>query len=73
MPYFIKRAIPIEAVQMDEDFTTKTMEGELDGKAGDYLVTGAFGEKYPVAKHIFEKTYYEVPKHVYDKYQKENT
>ena len=68
MPYFIKKPIPIEAVQQTEPFKTQTLEGELEGKAGDYLVTGVDGEQYPVDREIFEKTYYEVAKDVYDAY-----
>lgn len=68
MPYFIKKPIPIEAVQQTAPFKTQTLEGELEGKAGDYLVTGVNGEQYPVDREIFEKTYYEVTKDVYDDY-----
>lgn len=68
MPYFIKKPIPIEAVQQTAPFKTETLEGELEGKAGDYLVTGVNGEQYPVDREIFEKTYYEVTKDVYDDY-----
>ena len=57
MAKYVKKPIPIEAVQMDKPFKTKTMEGELWGKAGDYLVTGVRGEQYPVDKEIFEETY----------------
>ena len=70
MPYFIKKPIPIEAVQQTAPFKTQTLEGELEGKAGDYLVTGVNGEQYPVDREIFEKTYYEVTKDVYDDYHK---
>lgn len=70
MPYFMKKPIPIEAVQMAAPFKTQTLEGELEGKAGDYLVTGVNGEEYPVDREIFEKTYYEVTKDVYDDYYK---
>ena len=72
MPYFIKKPIPIEAVQQNKPFTTKTMEGILDGKSGDYLVTGVNGEQYPVDKEIFEKTYYEVTEDVYNAYHKKH-
>jgi len=68
MPYFMKKPIPIEAVQQTAPFKTQTLEGELEGKAGDYLVTGVNGEQYPVDLEIFEKTYYEVTKDVYDDY-----
>ena len=70
MRYFVKKPIPIRAEQQHEPFTTKTMEGTLDGKVGDYLVTGVNGEQYPVDKEIFEKTYYEVPEEVFQEYHK---
>lgn len=70
MPYFVKKPIPIKALQQEKPFTTQTMEGILDGKAGDYLVTGVNGEQYPVDREIFEKTYYEVTKDVYDEYHR---
>lgn len=73
MPYFIKKPIPIEAVQQTAPFKTQTLEGELEGKAGDYLVTGVNGEQYPVDREIFEKTYYEVTKDVYDEYYNKRT
>ena len=31
-------------------------------------MTGVNGEQYPVDREIFEKTYYEVTKDVYDEY-----
>ena len=73
MPYFIKKPIPIKAVQQSEVFTTQTLEGELEGKPGDYLVTGVNGEQYPVDREIFEKTYYEVTEDVYNDYHKRNS
>ena len=57
MPYYIKKPIPIFAKQQDVPFATHTMEGVLQGKAGDYLVTGVKGEQYPVDREIFEETY----------------
>lgn len=35
----------------------KTLEGFLYVRPGDYVVTGPFGERYPVKKDIFESTY----------------
>lgn len=70
--YYIKKPIPIKAVQQDKPFTTQTMEGTLSGKAGDYLVTGVKGEQYPCDKEIFEETYESVPESYYNEYyQKE--
>ena len=50
-------ATTIKAIQMDRDFTVNTLEGTMQGHAGDYLATGIKGEKYPIAKEIFEKSY----------------
>lgn len=72
MPYFVKKQIPIEAVQQTKSFSVPTLEGRMSGKAGDYLVTGAKGERYPVDKEIFEETYYEVTKDVYDDYHRKH-
>lgn len=66
--YYVKKQIPIKAEQQAKSFTVCTKEGLMNGKVGDYLVTGARGERYPVDKDIFEETYYEVSKNVYDEY-----
>lgn len=57
MNKYIKKPIPIEAVQINEPFEVQTMEGLMKGKAGDYLITGVRGEQYPCDKEIFEETY----------------
>ncbi len=53
----VKKPIPINCVQMQEEFEVETLEGTLRGRAGDYLMMGVNGELYPCAKEIFEKTY----------------
>ncbi|GAG88575.1 unnamed protein product [marine sediment metagenome] len=55
-----KKPVKIKAVQMEEEFEVKTLEGVLRGKAGDYLLQGVKGELYPCDKGIFEETYEEV-------------
>lgn len=45
------------AAKVPEDFTVETIEGVMDGHAGDYLAIGAQGEMYPIAADIFEATY----------------
>jgi len=55
--YYKKKPIIIHAKKMEEAFEVKTKEGTMKGKAGDYLVIGIEGEKYPVDKKIFKKTY----------------
>ena len=52
-----KKPIVIKAKQIQEDFCIKTLEGDMKGKAGDYVIEGIEGEHYPCAKRIFEKTY----------------
>ena len=34
-----------------------TLEGDMVGNEGDWLITGVKGEKYPCKPDIFEKTY----------------
>ena len=53
----IKKPIPIRCLQIKEPFKVETLEGTLEGKAGDYLMIGIKGEMYPCAKDIFEETY----------------
>ncbi|NKI32316.1 hypothetical protein [Croceivirga thetidis] len=53
----IKKPIPIKCAQIQEPFIVETMEGELQGKKGDWLMIGVNGEMYPCDKDIFEKTY----------------
>jgi len=55
-----KKPVVIEAVQMNGNFVVKTLEGEMRGKKGDYLVYGTHDEEYPVRKDIFEENYDEV-------------
>jgi len=53
----MKKAILIEVRQMTEPFAVQTMEGRMEGKAGDWLLTGVNGEMYPCDAAIFERTY----------------
>ena len=53
----IKKPIAIKCAQIDEPFIVKTMEGELQGKKGDWLMIGINGEMYPCDNEIFKKTY----------------
>jgi len=55
-----KKPVIIQAVQMSGDFIVDTLEGEMKGKKGDYLVYGTHDENYPVRKDIFEENYEEV-------------
>ena len=52
-----KKPIIVHAKQMTEPFKVNTLEGNKDGKTGDYLMRGIKGELYPCEKEIFELTY----------------
>ena len=53
----VKKPIPIDCAQISEPFIVETLEGEMKGKAGDWLMVGVHGEMYPIDNSIFEKTY----------------
>lgn len=51
----MKKPIPVKCIQLEEPFEVETMEGIMQGKAGDWLIVGIHGEMYPIDKTIFEK------------------
>ena len=53
----VKKPIPIKCIQIQEPFKVETLEGEMQGKKGDWLMVGVNGEIYPCDNAIFEKTY----------------
>lgn len=56
-----KKKSPVWAKQIDKPFSVDTLEGDdIAGKAGDYLCVGVEGERWPIDKDIFEKTYTKV-------------
>lgn len=57
MPKFRKKPVVIEAVQLTRRVVIQTLEGEMVGNIGDWLITGVNGEQYPCKPDIFEKTY----------------
>ena len=52
-----KKPVVIEAFVTDEPMDIETLEGTMHASAGDYIITGVNGEKYPCKPDIFEKTY----------------
>lgn len=52
-----KKKVPVEAVQINEPFEVETMEGVMQGKAGDFLMKGVRGEYYVCDQSIFRETY----------------
>ena len=54
---YVKKPLPIQAVQIEETFWVNSLEGDHQGKEGDYLLRGVKGELYICGKDIFEETY----------------
>lgn len=52
-----KKPVVVQSAQINEEFIVDTLEGPLKGHAGDYLIVGVRGERYPIRKDIFEETY----------------
>jgi len=44
----------------DLKFYIETLEGRMEVKPGDYVVTGVENEKWAIKPSIFEKTYFEL-------------
>jgi hypothetical protein len=55
-----KRPVVVEAVQMTTQFAVQTLEGEMFGGPGDWLLIGTDGEQYPCDDQTFRQTYDEV-------------
>jgi len=52
-----KKPVVIEAERQMVPFEVQTLEGTMRGDAGDWLITGVAGEKYPCKHEIFISTY----------------
>jgi len=48
-----------KAIQINVPFQIDSLEGILNGKAGDYIIRGTNGEYYICDQEIFKKTYEE--------------
>ena len=57
MPKFRKKPVVVEAVQLDTYRIIHTLEGDMAGHPGDWLITGVKGEQYPCKPEIFDATY----------------
>lgn len=57
MSKYRKKPVVIEAYQTDKEMDIETLEGTMHASAGDYIITGVNGEKYPCKPDIFDKTY----------------
>ena len=54
---FRKKPVVIDAFQTDKEMFIETLEGTMHAEAGDWIITGVQGERYPCKPDILEKTY----------------
>lgn len=52
-----KVPVVVEAEKASTVQYIETLEGVMKASAGDWIITGVDGERYPVKPDIFEKTY----------------
>ena len=57
MPKYRKKPVIIYAEKIIKPLYIHTLEGIMEGRVGDYLITGVYGEQYPCRGDIFEETY----------------
>ena len=56
-----KRPIALAVTFADAPGTLLTREGPVRYEAGDALLTGTLGERWPIGRHRFEETYEALP------------
>ena len=52
-----KKPIILDAITAQDDGSIQTEEGEMSYLAGDVIITGIHGEKYPCKRAIFDESY----------------
>ena len=57
MGKYRKKPVVVEAIQLTQRVTIHTLEGDMTGNPGDWLITGVNGERDPCKDDIFQKTY----------------
>lgn len=55
--FFKKKPVTIDAIRLSRPIKIQTLEGEMLGNAGDWLITGVKGEQYPCKDDVFRETY----------------
>jgi len=67
MAKYRKKPVIIEAIQLTQEIIIRTLEGDMIGHPGDWLITGVNGEQYPCKDDIFQKTYERVDEDALEK------
>lgn len=57
MATFRKRPVEVQAHRLIGPQSIDTLEGVMMAGAGDWLITGVAGERYPCKDDIFRRTY----------------
>lgn len=52
-----RKTATIRASQINESFVVEAMEGDHNGKPGDWLAQGPAGELWVIDREVFEATY----------------
>ncbi len=52
-----KLPVVIDALLLEDEKIIETLEGDMRGDVGDYLIRGVQGELYPCKPDIFKATY----------------
>lgn len=52
-----RKTATIRARQINEPFVVQAMEGDHNGKPGDWLAQGPAGELWVIDREVFEATY----------------
>ena len=55
-----KKPVLVKAAKLTKEVVIQTLEGEMTGNVGDYLIEGVNGEHYACKPDIFAKTYMRV-------------
>ena len=55
-----KKPVVVTAYQCTKDEIIPTLEGDMKATAGDFIITGVKGERYPCKPDVFYQTYEEV-------------
>ena len=67
MSFYRKRPVVVEATQLTKSTVVRTLEGDMIGAPGDWLITGVNGEKYPCPPNTFNQSYERVTGHRFRK------
>lgn len=57
---YLKKQVPVKVDFAEKNGEIRTLEGKVTYQLGDALMTGIKGERWPIKREVFEKTYHPV-------------